>query len=164
MSWVQFVGRVAFPSQLRDDGREFKAGLGEPEVKRPRRRGAIRYPNKPKYLDTTSPQDRLEHAAVQARYEPSPYHCRLPSGQPPMRRTKPATHCPDGWTLRRSLICVREAIRARRVSRQWIGDFPRHVWHKNADVWYEACTNNNAPGVYHAYPIETSGLPPGLTP
>jgi hypothetical protein len=133
-------------------------------VKRPKRREGIRYPGKPKYLDRTTARDHLENAAVNAKYTPSPYHCRLPNGEPPRRRTKPASHCPDGWNAQRARICLREAIRARQVSRQWIGAFPRHVWHKEIDVWYEACTNQGTPGVYHAYIIEVAGLPPGLEP
>jgi len=131
-------------------------------VKRPERRDKINYPSKPKFLDISSPQDRLENAAVNACYERSLYHCRSTNGQPPVRRAKPASHCPDGWTDRQALIRLREAIRARRVSRQWVAGYPRHVWHKEGDLWYEACTSIGTAGLYHAYPIEVSGLPPGL--
>jgi len=133
-------------------------------LKRPGRREGIRYPNKPKHLDKTAHPDRLEKAAVNAKYEPSPYHCPSATGLPPKRRAKPASRCPDGWNERRALICLREAIRAAQVSRYWVGDFPRHVWHKDASVWYEACTSNGTPGVYHAYQIESAGLPAGLSP
>jgi hypothetical protein len=131
-------------------------------LKRPRRRQSVRYPNKPKYLDRSATSEQLENAAVNATYRPSPYHCPSAGGRPPQRRAKPASYCPENWTINRARICLREAIRARQVSRQWVGDFPRHVWHKEIDVWYEACTNQGTPGTYHAYPIEISGLPPGL--
>lgn len=165
-SIAQFSGPLglALASQLRHDGEETERLARGLAVKRPERRNGARYPNKPKYLDRVSTQDRLENAAVHARYEPSPYHCPLSNGQPPIRRAKPASHCPDGWTPRRALNCLREAIRARRVSRVWVGDFPRHVWHEDMSMWYEACTHSGTPGVYHAYPIEIIGLPPGLTP
>jgi hypothetical protein len=134
-----------------------------PTLKRPRKREGVRYPSKPKYLDKDSSAKRLENAAVYLKYEASPYHCPLNNGRT-ARRAKPASHCPPGWTARRALNCLREAIRARRVSRRWVGDFPRHVWHKDGDVWYEACTSNGTPGTYHAYRIEVAGLPPGLKP
>jgi hypothetical protein len=59
---------------------------------------------------------------------------------------------------------LREAIRAQQVSRQWVGEFPRHIWHKEVDVWYEACTSYGTAGTYHAYQIEIAGLPAGLKP
>lgn len=130
-------------------------------MKRPKRK-AVRYPNKPKYLDKTSPQERLEAAAVNVNYTPSEYHCPLPDGRPPKGRARPATHCPREWTAGQALNALRAAIRERRVSRHWCGDFPRHVWHQEGDVWYEACTNVGTAGTYHAYPIEEAGLPPDL--
>jgi hypothetical protein len=130
-------------------------------MKRPKRR-SVRYPNKPKFLDKSSPQERLEAAAEKVNYKPSDYHCPLPEGLPPKRRAKPAMHCPREWSIRQALNPLRAAIRIRRISRQWCGDFPRHVWHKEGDVWYEACTNVGTAGTYHAYPIEEAGLPPDL--
>jgi len=153
---------VAFACRLRNDVENTVPGGAV--LKRPKRRDGVRYPNKPKYLDKAQDPIRLENAAVNAKYEPSQYHCPLPDGRPPLGRAKPASHCPDGWTSERALVCIRQAIRAGRVSRQWVGDFPRHVWHSEARVWYEACTTNGTPGVYHAYQIEIVGVPPGLTP
>jgi len=129
-------------------------------MRRPRRR-QLRYPTKPKFLDRTSPVERLEAAAVNVRYSPSDYHCPV-HGRPPKSRAKPAMLCPRDWTAGQALNALRAAIRARMVSRSWCGDFPRHVWHKEGDVWYEACTNVGTAGTYHAYPIEEAGLPPDL--
>jgi len=129
-------------------------------VKRPRKR-EVRYPNKAKYLDKTAVPERIEAAAVNADYEPSPYHCRV-AGQRAKRRGKPAMLCPREWTKQQALNALRRAIRARRVSRSWCGAFPRHVWHREGDVWYEATTNVGTAGTYHAYPIEVTGLPPDL--
>jgi hypothetical protein len=71
-------------------------------------------------------------------------------------------HCPRDWTIQQAIVAVRVAIRARRVSKRWINGFPRHIWHKEGDVWYEACTGTGTAGTYHAYPIEIVGLPAGL--
>jgi hypothetical protein len=130
-------------------------------LKRPKKR-EIRYPNKPKALDSAHSKDELEEAAVNARYVPSDYHCKQANGRPPKRRAKPAMHCPRDWSIQQALVAVRAAIRAKRVSRRWINGFPRHIWHKEGDVWYEARTETGTAGVYHAYPIEITGLPAGL--
>jgi hypothetical protein len=71
-------------------------------------------------------------------------------------------HCPRNWTQQQALQAIQRAIRARHVSRSWTGRFPRHVWHREGDVWYEARTSDGAPGDYHAYPIEIATLPAGL--
>jgi hypothetical protein len=130
-------------------------------LKRPRRHGTFR--GKSKVLDRAPDPALLEDAAVNVRYAASPYHCPE-NGRSPPRRAKPASHCEGQWTTGRALVRLREAIRAGQISRQWIEGFPRHVWHKEADIWYEACTSNGTPGVYHAYRIEIVGLPPGLLP
>ena len=61
------------------------------------------------------------------------------------RRTKPASHCPDGWTVQHAVIRLRVAIRAGQVSRHWVEGFPRHVRHKEVNVWYEACSTQGTP-------------------
>jgi hypothetical protein len=130
-------------------------------LKRPNRK-QIRYPNKPKGLDFEHSKEELEEAAVKARYLPSDYHCKQSKGQPPKRRARPAMLCPRDWTIQQAVVAIRTAIRARRVSRRWVNGFPRHIWHKEGDVWYEARTAMGTAGTYHAYPIEIAGLPAGL--
>jgi len=132
-----------------------------PPMKRPEL-PTIQYPNKPKALDKNAVPDRLEVAAVNLKYVPSQYHCPQSDGRPPVGRAKPAMHCPRTWTAGQALIALRTAIRLGQVSKQWISEFPRHVWHLEGDVWYEACTSNGTPGTYHAYPIELAGVPAGL--
>jgi hypothetical protein len=85
-------------------------------LRRPKRRDGIRYLNKPKHLDRAATRDQLEHAAV----SPSPYHCPQPNGEPPRRRSKPASHCPDGWTIRRAQICSeRPSEHSKLVANGW---------------------------------------------
>lgn len=135
-------------------------GKGALFVRRPRQ-SQIRYPNKPKSLDRTARQDELERAAAAARYVPSEYHCPV-KGRPRKRRAKPAMTCPREWTISEARNAIRLAIMARRISARWTGGFPRHVWHREGDVWYEARTQDGAPGEYHAYPIEHAAVPAGL--
>lgn len=65
--------------------------------------------------------------------------------------------------MRQGLNAVRQAIRNGLVSKATLpSGFPRHIWHYEGDVWYEARTTDGAPGEYHGYPIEASALPAGI--
>lgn len=128
-------------------------------MKRPQRRAA-RFPNKRKVRALHVTADLLEAAAMGAKYAPSPYHCKE-NGRL-RRRVKPATPCPRLFTLQEAGNAIRAAIRNRHVSSDWINGFPRRLWHKEGDQWYEACTGTGTAGTYHAYPIEGAGLPAGL--
>ncbi|MBC9883110.1 hypothetical protein G8O24_38110 [Bradyrhizobium sp. INPA01-394B] len=128
-------------------------------MKRPKSR-EIKFPQKRRVLRKNVPKQELDAAAQAAIYAPSNYHCKI-NGKL-ARRVKPATPCPRDFTLQEAGDAMREAIKAGRVSKQWIDGFPRHVWHKEGDVWYEACTNAGTAGTYHAYPIDVNGLPAGL--
>jgi hypothetical protein len=120
----------------------------------------ITFPSKQRVLRKSVPIEELEAIAQTARYAPSNYHCRIDGKL--ARRVKPATPCPRDFTLQEAGDAMRAAIRAGRVSRQWVNGFPRQLWHKEGNVWYEASTHAGTAGTYHAYPIEVSGLPAGL--
>lgn len=128
-------------------------------MKRPKRREE-KFPNKQKILAKNVPQDMLDAAAAGAKYAPSPYHCKE-NGRL-RRRVKPATPCPRIFTLQEAGDAIRTAIRNRRVSRDWVDGFPRRLWHRVGEQWYEASTNAGTAGTYHAYPLEPAGLPAGL--
>jgi hypothetical protein len=127
-------------------------------MKRPKKRDG--FAGKLKVLAKYASAEMIEAAAVEAKYAPSNYHCKE-NGRL-LRRVKPATPCPRNFTLQEAGNAIRAAIRARRVSRDWVNGFPRRLWHKEGDQWYEACTNVGTAGTYHAYPIEVLSLPPGL--
>jgi hypothetical protein len=128
-------------------------------MRRPKKRSE-QFPNKRKIRAKHVPQEELEAAAVGATYAPSPYHCKE-NGRL-RRRVKPATPCPRNFTLQEAGNAIRGAIRARRVSQDWINGFPRRLWHREGDQWYEASTNAGTAGTYHAYPLEPASLPVGL--
>jgi hypothetical protein len=117
-------------------------------------------PDKQRILAKDVPVDQIEAAANRARYALSDYHCKV-NGKL-SRRVKPATVCKRDFTFQEAGDAIRAAIRGRRVSRSWINGFPRHIWHKIGEVWYEGRTEAGTAGTYHAYPIDKSGLPPEL--
>jgi len=125
-------------------------------MKRPASR-EIKFPQKQRILRKGVPKQELEAAALAVKYAPSNYHCKIDGKL--ARRVKPATPCPRDFTLQQAGDAIRAAIRAGRVSQRWMGGFPKHVWHKEGNVWYEACTEPGNLGTYHAYPVEVSGVP-----
>ena len=110
------------------------------------------FTGKPMALDRTSTKDRLEAAAIGCRYRASPYHCPDDKGKVAVR-TKPQSICPREWTTRQAMNAIREAIKRGHISASWTSDgrYPRHVWHKEGDIWYHAMTGNGDDGVYHGY-------------
>jgi hypothetical protein len=131
--------------------------MGARRLKRPKSR---KNPDKQRILAKFVPLEQIEAAAKDARYAPSNYHCKI-DGK--LRwRVKPATPCPRDFNLQQAGDAIRDAIRARHISQQWVNGFPRHLWRKIDNVRYEASTGSGTAGTYHAYPIEVNGLPPGL--
>ena len=128
-------------------------------MKRPPAR-EIKFPQKRRILRKHNTNQELEAAANAAIYAPSNYHCRIDGKL--ARRVKPATPCPREFTFQQARDAIRRAILAGNVSRKWIDGFPKHIWHKEGDVWYEACTEAGNLGTYHGYPIDASNLPAGL--
>jgi len=53
-------------------------------------------------------------------------------------------------------------ILAGSVGTPWEGDFPRYVWVKEGDIWYEGRLVNSEQGTYKGYAIRDSELPAGL--
>lgn len=44
----------------------------------------------------------------------------------------------------------------------WEGRFPRYVWHREGEVYYEARLTNRETGCYKGYPIEPTEYPEGI--
>lgn len=135
--------------------------MGRLGLKKPPKISVIRA--KPKSCLKNPDKQKLEVAAMAAAFRPSVYHCPG-TDRRVKRRKKPASECPRVWETQQGTVAIREAIRAGRVSNQWTSDgrFPRHVWHREGEVWYEACTSNADDGTYHGYAIDERALPPGL--
>jgi hypothetical protein len=94
-------------------------------------------------------------AAAKVRYTGSPYH-RSPGskGGPIAGRVGLTSRCPPSWTNTEATRVLRIAIVEGRVSCIWEGGYPRHVWHLDGEVLYEARLTNSGNGEYHGYPLE----------
>jgi hypothetical protein len=131
-------------------------------LKKPNRAGAP-HAGKPKRLHPNPDRTLLEKAAQSAAYmNHGDYHCHSDRGQPPKARAKPASRCPRRWKTEVATDALRMAIRAGLVSETWEEDFPRHVWHVDGDIVYEARHTRGPSGSYHAYPIEVGDAPQGV--
>jgi len=115
-----------------------------------------------KRIDPTPDCERLAHAAAKAVYSRSEYHCPGARGQPVKARSKHTSICPKRWSDEKATRILREAIACGNVSDTWEEGFPRHVWHKDGKVLYEARHTRGPYGSFHAYPIEDIQAPLGL--
>jgi hypothetical protein len=77
-------------------------------------------------------------------------------------RPKPASICPKRWSDDDATRALRSAVVCGNVSEIWEDGFPRHVWHKDGNVLYEARHTRGPVGSFHAYPIENIQAPIGL--
>lgn len=57
---------------------------------------------------------------------------------------------------------LRRGVALGAVGSPWEADFPRYVWVKEDDTWYEARLVNREQGTYKGYVIEPSEVPEGL--
>ncbi len=129
-------------------------------IKRPTR------PNlgKPKRVCLSPDKALLAQAAASAVYDGSsnPYHCLGIRGRPLSTRVKPASICPKRWTDEDATKVLRAAVARGNVSEKWEEGFPRYVWHRDGEVFYEARHTRGPSGSFHAYPIEEMQAPQGL--
>jgi hypothetical protein len=97
----------------------------------------------------------MKVAATNAKYTGSPYHRPAGSKQGEVAyRIGLSSRCPPSWNNIEATRVLRNAIREGRVSTVWNNGYPKHVWHLDDDVLYEAMLTNSGNGEYHAYPLE----------
>ena len=102
--------------------------------------------------------------ARKASYVGSPEHKDTPSftGQP--RPRADAAICDRSLAERQTQVTrwLKRAIRSGHVSAYWEGDFPRYVWHREAETVYEARLVNQGNGQYKGYPLNPGEWPEDL--
>jgi hypothetical protein len=96
----------------------------------------------------------MMEASSRARYTGSPYHRSSAREGPMAQRVGLTSRCPPSWTNIEATRVLRLAITEGHVSPIWEKGFPRHVWHLDGDVLYEARLTNSGNGEYHGYPLE----------
>jgi hypothetical protein len=110
------------------------------------------------------PGKDLVAAARRASYVGSPEHKDMPSfaGQP--RPRADAAICNRSLAERQTQVTrwLKRAIRSGHVSAYWEGDFPRYVWHREAETVYEARLVNQGNGQYKGYPLNPGEWPEDL--
>jgi hypothetical protein len=99
--------------------------------------------------------DALRRIITIVRYTGSAYHRSRGSKSGPIAsRAGISSRCPPTWTNPLATEALKLAISEAKVSCYWEGGFPRHVWHLEGDVLYEARLTNQGNGEYHGYPLE----------
>jgi hypothetical protein len=140
----------------------FGAQVSHMALKRPKQGKAVA-PFKPReMLDLTELsasaaekfREAMQQVAGKVRYTGSPYHRSSAKEGPVAQRIGVASRCPPNWINLEATRLLRNAILEGRVSTHWEQGFPRHVWHLDEDVLYEARLTNAGNGEYHGYPLE----------
>lgn len=108
--------------------------------------------------------EQLTTWSAAVTYVGSPEHKTYPSfaGQPRLRSD--ATPCPKHIHDAQMVTAwLREGILAGHVSAHSDrGQFPRYVWSKIDDQWFEARLVNSEQGTYKGYPVMESEIPRAL--
>ena len=103
----------------------------------------------------------LENWAASASYIGSPEHKTYPSFAGPPKLRSDATPCPQEFKDA-SIIqtWLREEIRQGNVSAyRDQGTFPRYVWGRRGNRWFEARLVNAQSGAYKGYPVTEESIP-----
>lgn len=97
------------------------------------------------------------HAATVAVYSGSPEH-KLPHAR------SDATLCPPELEREQDKLTawLRKAILAGHVGGYMEGAFPRYVWYRDADSFFEGRLTNYVLGEYHGYPVGQDEFPAAL--
>lgn len=119
---------------------------------------------RPQALSAGTDPRELEEWASTVRYIGSAEHKTYPSfaGSPKLRSD--ATPCPRELNDAKEIESwLRQAISLGQVSAYRDQDtYPRYVWSKHHDQWYEARLVNAVAGDYKGYPVTEESIPPEL--
>jgi hypothetical protein len=104
----------------------------------------------------------LDAMAEKVSYVPSSEYKDYLTVAGPGKLRSDASACPRGLDFGTVLGWLRAAIRARHVSADFEGDFPRYVWARVEGRVYEARLSNSGLGAYKGYPIHGHESPEWL--
>ncbi len=100
---------------------------------------------------------------MQVRYVGSPEHKDAPSFAGRPRPRADASVCDRSFAGRQDEVTgwLREAVRSGATG-EWIGQFPKYVWHQIGEAIYEARLVNAGNGEYKGYELQADERPSGL--
>lgn len=106
----------------------------------------------------------LREVAGRATYVGSVEHKRHPSTAGPPRLRPSASACPPDVTAEMATEWLREAIGAGWVSALADGAYPRYVWTRKREQWWQARLTNRGRGEYKGWPIDPAqdDVPPEI--
>jgi len=104
----------------------------------------------------------LDAMAEKVSYVLTPEHKDYLTTAGPGRLRSDASACPRDLDFEQVLDWLREAVRARQISADFEGDFPRYVWARVEGRVYEARLSNSGLGAYKGYPIHDHESPDWL--
>jgi hypothetical protein len=104
----------------------------------------------------------LDAMAETVSYLPSAEHKDYLTAAGPGKLRSDASACPRGLDFVAVRGWLRNAVRARQVSADFQGDFPRYVWTRVEGQVYEARLSNSGLGAYKGYPIHDHESPAWL--
>lgn len=111
---------------------------------------------------TPRSQDHLDALAAKATYTPGAEHKDYLTSAGPGRLRSDASACPRDLHLDRVAGWLREALRAGQASEPHEEEFPRYVWTRDGDRFYEARLCDSVAEEYEGYPILASEAPDWL--
>jgi hypothetical protein len=117
-----------------------------------------RRPLKRNRLDPGTQLD-LDGMAEKVSYVLTPEHKDYLTAAGPGKLRSDASACPRGLDFDMVLDWLRNAVRARHVSADFDGEFPRYVWTRVEGRVYEARLSNSDLGAYKGFPIQDHEAP-----
>ena len=106
-------------------------------------------------------EEQIEAAARSAVYVGSPEHKRSPSFVSSIRPIQGNSICPPALSTDRNQLTewVRQAIRNRWIAAPLEGIYPRYIWYRDGDDWFQGRLTNQGLGEYKGWPIAKDQLP-----
>ena len=120
-----------------------------------------RRPLKRDRLDEDATVD-LDGMARKVDYILTPEHKDYKTTAGPGKLRSDASACPRDLDFADVRDWLRQAIRARQVSADFEGEFPRYIWARVDGRVYEARLSNSGLGAYKGYPIRDYESPAWL--
>ncbi len=96
-------------------------------------------------------------------YVGSSEHKSYPSFAGPPKLRSDASKCDPALGDQSQLTAwLRAAVASGDFGAPWEGGFPKYVWYRDGQQWYEARLTNREQGEYKGYPLKQDELPEGI--